>query len=164
MLSTRESIRSSVRRLVIPVLISTRRLVTAISVALGDAITERNDGCGRQYDSRYDHHLRTDRGASDRQSGGVSCRDRFGHQGNPRHKQQQAAKKRAHQHQPMMPGPIQQRLSRYQISIDVTHVRLSERRGPQIPLCFRKLRESYLMAAHSQMLDAAWVSAERRDD
>src|SRR5258708_24761997 len=64
----------------------------------------------------------------------------------------------------MMPGPIQQRLSRYQISIDVTHVRLSERRGPQIPLCFRKLRESYLMAAHSQMLDAPWLHAERRHD
>jgi len=64
----------------------------------------------------------------------------------------------------MVPGSIQQRLSRYQISIDVTHVRLSARHGPQIPLCFRKLRESYLMAAHSQMLDAAWVSAERRDD
>src|SRR6267154_406180 len=64
----------------------------------------------------------------------------------------------------MMPGPIQQRLSRYQISIDVTHVRLSERLGPQIPLCFRKLRESYLMAAHSQMLDAPWLHAERRHD
>jgi len=31
----------------------------------------------------------------------------------------------------MVPGSIQQRLSRYEVSIDVAHFRLSERLGPK---------------------------------
>jgi hypothetical protein len=54
----------------------------------------------------------------------------------------------------MVPGSIQQHLSRHEISVDVAHVRLSDRIGLEIPICFRELRESYLKAANSQMLDA----------